>query len=74
MKGKFINLDTASSVELQKIVEALSAPGKGILASDESPTSLNDRFEEFGIENTESCRRDYRQMLFSANKVNHSTN
>lgn len=74
MKGKFVDLDIAPSLELQKIVETLSAPGKGLLASDESPTSLNDRFAEIGIENTENTRRDYRQMLFSANKVNHSIN
>ncbi|KAF7396424.1 hypothetical protein HZH66_007286 [Vespula vulgaris] len=68
VKGKFVDLDIAPSLELQKIVETLSAPGKGLLASDESPTSLNDRFAEIGIENTENTRRDYRQMLFSANK------
>ncbi|XP_015184462.1 PREDICTED: fructose-bisphosphate aldolase-like [Polistes dominula] len=65
---KFSDLDAASSIELKKIIETLSVPGKGLLASDESPMSLNDTFGEIGIENTENSRREYRQMLFSAYK------
>ncbi|KAK2580099.1 hypothetical protein KPH14_012378 [Odynerus spinipes] len=68
VNAKYTELDLAPAVELQKIIEVLSAPGKGLLASDESPTSLNSRFQENAIENSEETRRDYRQMLFSANK------
>ncbi|XP_076276205.1 fructose-bisphosphate aldolase [Lasioglossum baleicum] len=42
--------------------------GKGLMACDESPSSLNARFDELGIENTETQRRDYRQMLFTADE------
>ena len=46
--------------------EALVAPGKGILAADESTGTIGKRFAALGIENTEKNRRDYREMLFSA--------
>ncbi|XP_067214844.1 fructose-bisphosphate aldolase C-like isoform X4 [Linepithema humile] len=55
--------------ELHKIIETIAAPGKGLLACDESPLSLNERFHMLGIENTESTRRDYREMLLSADKT-----
>ncbi len=45
---------------------ALVAPGKGILAADESTGTIGGRFAALGIENTERNRRDYREMLFSA--------
>ncbi|XP_003706232.1 fructose-bisphosphate aldolase [Megachile rotundata] len=65
---KYSDLDPALCQELRKIVETLIAPGKGLLACDESPTSLEKRFNELNIENTETTRRDYRQMLFTADK------
>ena len=46
--------------------KALVAPGKGILAADESTGTIGKRFAALGIENTEQNRRDYREMLFSA--------
>ncbi|XP_011867693.1 PREDICTED: fructose-bisphosphate aldolase-like [Vollenhovia emeryi] len=61
-------LDPALSLELEKIIEAISAPRKGLLACDESPVSLEERFQEIGVDNTESTRRVYREMLFSADK------
>lgn len=64
-----MELEPALCQELQKIVDALIVPGKGLLASDESPSSLQKRFDDLGVENTETNRRDYRQMLFSADKV-----
>lgn len=66
---EYTELDPALCLELQNIVETLAAPGKGLLACDESPASLDERFQQFGLENTESTRRDYRQMLLSADKV-----
>ncbi|XP_029053352.1 fructose-bisphosphate aldolase-like, partial [Osmia bicornis bicornis] len=65
---KYTELDPALCLELRKIVNTLIAPGKGLLASDESPTSLEKRFDELNIENSETTRRDYRQMLFTADK------
>ena len=46
-------------------INALVAPGKGLLAADESLSSIARRFEPFGIEPTEESRRQYRQMLFT---------
>ncbi|MEK7362391.1 MAG: class I fructose-bisphosphate aldolase, partial [candidate division NC10 bacterium] len=45
--------------------EALVAPGKGILAADESAPTIEKRFRALGIESTEEKRRVYRQMLFT---------
>ena len=44
--------------------KAMVAPGKGILAVDESTKTCTERFAEFGIESTETSRRDYREMMF----------
>lgn len=66
---KYTELEPALCQELKKIVEAVVVPGKGLLACDESPASLQKRFDELGVENTETNRRNYRQMLFSADKV-----
>lgn len=44
----------------------LASPGKGILASDESPSTLGRRLEKFGIENTEENRRCYRELFYTA--------
>ena len=51
---------------LNEIAAALVAPGKGILAADESPRTIGARFGSVGVENTETNRRDYRETLFSA--------
>ena len=42
----------------------LVAPGKGILAADESFGTIAKRFASIGVENTEDNRRAYREMLF----------
>jgi fructose-bisphosphate aldolase, class I len=41
-------------------------PGKGLLAADESITTIQRRFDAIGVENTEENRRDYRELLFRA--------
>jgi len=51
--------------ELGLTAEALVAPGKGILAADESAPTIEKRFMALGIESTEEKRRGYRQMLFT---------
>ncbi len=43
----------------------LVAPGKGILAADESTGTIQKRLDSIGVENTEANRRAYRQMLFT---------
>lgn len=51
--------------ELITNAKALVAPGKGILAADESTGTIGKRFEQIGVENTEANRRDYRELLFT---------
>jgi fructose-bisphosphate aldolase, class I len=50
----------------------LVAPGKGILAADESTGTIKKRFDSIGIESTEEIRRQYRQMLFTTPGVEQS--
>ncbi len=40
------------------------APGKGILAADESTKTIGKRFESISLESTPETRRDWREMLF----------
>ena len=54
-------------MDIQKLNEtarAMVAPGKGILAADESSGTIKKRFDSIGVESTEENRRDYREMLF----------
>jgi fructose-bisphosphate aldolase, class I len=50
---------------LAETAGALVAPGKGILAADESPPTIEKRFQKINIESTEDNRRAYREMLFT---------
>jgi len=50
--------------ELRTTAQAMVAPGKGILAADESTGTIKRRFDAIGVENTEENRRDYRELLF----------
>jgi fructose-bisphosphate aldolase class I len=61
-----ISMDLA---ELNKVAEAMVAPGRGILAADESSGTIKKRFDAIGAECTEDSRRDYREMLFRANEA-----
>jgi fructose-bisphosphate aldolase class I len=54
-----MNLD-----DLNKVARAMVAPGKGILAADESSGTIKKRFDAIGVESTEDNRRDYREMMF----------
>jgi fructose-bisphosphate aldolase class I len=47
------------------VAKAMVAPGKGILAADESFPSIKKRFDSIGIESTEETRRTYREMLLT---------
>src|SRR5689334_10077957 len=42
------------------------AKGRGILAADESTSTIGKRFDSIKVENTEENRSAYRDMLFSA--------
>ena len=44
--------------ELNKVAEAMVAPGRGILAADESSGTIKKRFDTIGAECTEDSRRD----------------
>src|SRR4029079_8201817 len=50
---------------LEEIARALVAPGKGILAADESDGTIKKRFDSIGVESTEENRRAYRDLLFT---------
>ncbi len=50
--------------ELNKIAEAMVAPGRGILAADESSGTIKKRFDAIGVDSTEDNRRDYRELMF----------
>ncbi|MGH6791260.1 MAG: class I fructose-bisphosphate aldolase, partial [Methyloceanibacter sp.] len=55
--------------ELNKIATAMVAPGRGILAADESGGTIKKRFDAIGVEATETSRRDYRELLFRSAKA-----
>jgi len=55
--------------ELKEIAQAIVAPGKGILAADESTGTMGKRLAQCGLENTEENRRKYRQLLFTSDKA-----
>jgi len=50
--------------ELNRVAEHMVAPGRGILAADESSGTIKKRFDAIGVENTENNRRDYRELMF----------
>lgn len=56
-------------VILDRTIGALLAPGKGLLAADESHATLGGRFEPLGIAPSEENRRRYRQLLFTTPQV-----
>ena len=55
--------------ELNKVAEAMVAPGRGILAADESTSTIKKRFDAIGVESTPITRRDYREMLFRSKEA-----
>lgn len=57
---------------LTATAQALVAPGKGILAADESSPTIAKRLAGIGLESTEPIRRSYREMLFSAEGLGES--
>ncbi len=55
--------------ELNRVAEHMVARGRGILAADESSGTIKKRFDAIGVENTESNRRDYREMMFRTSEA-----
>ena len=49
---------------LEEVAQAMVAPGKGILAADESSGTIKKRFDAIKAESTADTRRDYREMMF----------
>ncbi len=52
-------------IALEEIARQMVAPGKGILAADESSPTIKKRFDSIGVESTEENRRAYRELLFT---------
>ncbi|PNW86605.1 hypothetical protein CHLRE_02g093450v5 [Chlamydomonas reinhardtii] len=50
---------------LAQIAAQLAAPGKGLLASDESTGTIGKRLEKAGLPNTEDIRRSYRELYYT---------
>ena len=56
--------------QLAETARAMVAPGKGIIAIDESSGTCAKRFAGVGIDNTEENRRAYRELLLTAPNAN----
>ena len=56
--------------QLADIARAMVAPGKGIIAIDESNSTIAKRFAGVGIENSEEQRRAYRELLLTTPNLN----
>jgi fructose-bisphosphate aldolase class I len=55
--------------QLRQTAKAMVAPGKGLLAADESAGTANKRLTAVGLESTEEIRREYRQLLLTTEGV-----
>jgi len=55
--------------ELNKVAKAMVAPGRGILAADESSGTIKKRFDAINTESTEDSRRDYRELMFRSTEA-----
>ncbi|KFM60571.1 Fructose-bisphosphate aldolase, partial [Stegodyphus mimosarum] len=64
----FSYLSEQQQTDLRNTAEAIVAPGKGILAADESTATMGKRLANIGVENSEENRRIYRQLLFTSDK------
>ena len=70
-----LNLDELNSLltlpeeDLELIAASLVAPGKGILAADESGGSIEKKFAQLNIEDTFQNRHDYRNLFFSTKDI-----
>ena len=60
------------SNDLNATARAMVAPGKGILAADESTGTIGRRLDSIKVENIEENRRAYRDMLFTTQGIGDS--
>ncbi|XP_048379951.1 fructose-bisphosphate aldolase B-like [Stegostoma tigrinum] len=67
MTHQFVSLTPEQKEELANVAQRIVAPGKGILAADESVGTMGKRLKNINVENTEENRRFFRQVLFTAN-------
>jgi len=65
MTHQFPSLSPEQKKELSDIAQRIVAPGKGILAADESTGTMAKRLQKINVENTEENRRFFRDLLFS---------
>jgi len=54
---------------LEEVARSIVAPGKGILAADESSGTIEKRLKSIDVPSTEENRRDYRELLFRTEGV-----
>ena len=54
-----------SAKDLEATAQAMVAPGKGVLAIDESMPTIKKKFDSINIESTEEKRRAYRELLIT---------
>lgn len=66
---KYSTLEPELKEELRAIAQQIVEPGRGILAADESTTTIGKRLQDINVENTEENRKAYRQLLFTTAKV-----
>jgi fructose-bisphosphate aldolase class I len=57
------------TAELDLTARSIVADGKGILAADETPSTLTTHFQAHGIESTPDTRRAYRELLFTTRAI-----
>ena len=60
-----VNSTLSPATETEATARALVAPGKGILAADESVPTIEKRFKSIDAPSTEETRRSYRELLFT---------
>ena len=63
--GNTCRSEIMSTNNLAEIANQMVAPGKGILAADESSGTIQKRLDSIGVESTEENRRAYRELLFT---------
>jgi fructose-bisphosphate aldolase class I len=59
-----------NKAELLDTIRKICAPGKGILAADESTGTIGKRFDSIKLENTHENRIAYRELLFTTPNLN----
>src|SRR5262245_27417111 len=64
-KKTFREVSPMPIADLEIIAKALVSDGKGILAADETPTTLTKRFDALKIGSTPESRQAYREMFFT---------